>query len=88
MAIDKPIVIIMKKPEVQIMLQQHGLTSDGVIEILQQRAREANLPVQRLKNTDIIHGYINKPKGAAQIAYERGFLTKEGFLANENKHTF
>ena len=61
------------KSELQAVLEEKGLNSDGNVEQIRGRALLANIPIQEIKGR-IIEGYVGKPKGATQILFERGFV--------------
>lgn len=50
------------------------------------RAHDAGIPLTETK-TNVVPGYVGKQIGAAQIAYERGFITLDRLLPNERKFT-
>ena len=54
------------------------------MDILRTRVQEANIPLTET-NMKCIEGYVNKPKGAAQIACKRGFINLEGNLPKGTK---
>lgn len=57
----------------------HGLNCDGGVESLQKQAQEANISLKET-TVKVKHGYVGKPKGAAQIAAETGFIGLDGSL--------
>ena len=70
--------------ELRKKLEDKGLNSAGRAADLRERARQADIPITE-SSVKVIPGYINKPKGALQIAFERGFLDKDGKLYNGKK---
>ena len=76
---------IIKKAELKKMLENNGQSSDSNIDVLRARATQANLQTTRLRDKKIIPGYVGKPKGALQIACERGFITPDGLLPDKRK---
>ena len=78
----------LNKPELQILIrlkkfQQHKSGSEDIIvkgtkKELVELANKLGIDVQ--KETKIYtNGWLGKPKGMRQIAYERGFITKENY---------
>jgi hypothetical protein len=61
--------------ELRAMLLKEELESTGKRPALEQRCKNANLPLSRMVD-DITEGYIGRAKGAKQIAFERGFFDK------------
>ena len=74
------------KAELKEKLEAIGINSDGNVKVLRQRAIEANLPLEETISK-IIPGYVGKPKGAAQVACERGFIDLDGKLPSGDKFT-
>ena len=67
-------------------MEDRGLNSDGDVKSLRARAVTANLPIKEI-TPNVIPGYVGKPKGALQIAAERGFIDIDGILTNGNKYS-
>jgi hypothetical protein len=61
--------------ELRAILQEKGLESTGKKTALEQRCKNAHLPLKR-KVPNISEGYVGKAKGGKQIAFERGFFDK------------
>jgi hypothetical protein len=59
--------------ELRAILQEKGLESTGKKTALEQRCKNADLPLKR-KVPKITPGYIGSAKGGKQIAFERGFF--------------
>jgi hypothetical protein len=59
--------------ELRKMLQKEELESTDKRDPLEQRCKNANLPLRQMV-PDVMEGYIGKAKGAKQIAFKRGFL--------------
>ena len=76
----------LNKSELKKKLEELGLNSDGNVKTLKARATEAGLPLTET-TSKIIPGYVGKPKGAAQIAAERGFINLDGKLHNGKKYS-
>ena len=70
--------------ELKEKLEELGMNSDGNVAELRSRANVANIPIVEEKG-NIIEGYVGKPKGALQIACERGFIGLDGKLGNGRK---
>ena len=54
------------------------------MEHFQEREKVANISITVTKEA-VEEGYMGKPKGAAQIAYDRDFIDLEGKLADGRK---
>lgn len=74
------------KPELKKLLEEKGFNGEGKVDTLKIRAMDAVIPLAMTK-TKVVPGYVGKPKGAAQIACERGFITLDGNLPNGSKFT-
>jgi hypothetical protein len=61
--------------ELKAHLEEEKLNSDGKQQVLFERCIEAGLPV-KLTLPVMTPGYVGEPKGAAHIAFERGFFTQ------------
>ena len=72
--------------ELKQMLETNSLNSDGLVAVLRARATLANIPITETKG-EVIAGYVGKPKGAKEIACERGFFLPTGVLSNGKKVT-
>ena len=72
--------------ELRKVLEDKGLNTDGKVAQLKHRAIEADIPITETTGK-LIPGYIGKPKGALQIAAERGFIDLDGKFANGKKAT-
>ena len=72
------------KSKLRSLLEAKGYNGEGKVADLQKQAKDADIPLTET-NGKIIEGYIGKPKGAAQISCERGFLNLEGKLPNGTK---
>ena len=72
--------------ELRKKLEDKGLNLVGWVADLRERAQQADIPITE-SSIKIIPGYVNKPKGILQIAFERGFLDKSGKLHNGKKAT-
>ena len=72
------------KAEIKLLLEKKGLNSDGNVEQIRGRALLANIPIQQIKGK-MNEGYVGKPKGAAQILFERGFVDSNLTLADGSK---
>jgi hypothetical protein len=73
--------------ELKACLEAEKLNSDGKRLVLLQRCREAGLPV-KLTYSVMTPGYVGQPKGAAHIAFERGFFDASLKLPNGKKVSF
>jgi len=71
----------LNKSELKTILELKGFNGNGSSADLIERAEEANISLTETKQK-IVDGYVGKPKGAAQIACERGFLDDKGKLPN------
>jgi hypothetical protein len=74
-------------PEMKARLEKEKLNSDGKRQVLVQRCTEAGLPVL-LTYPVMSPGYVGQPKGAAHIAFERGFFDESLKLPNGKKVSF
>jgi hypothetical protein len=74
-------------PEMKARLDAEKLNSDGKRQVLFERCREAGLPVN-LTFPVMTPGYVGEPKGAAHIAFERGFFDESLKLPNGRKVSF
>ena len=74
------------KDELKAMLESKGFNGDGLVHVLKTRATEAGIPITETVK-QITEGYIGKPKGAAQILYDRGFANHEGKMLDGRKLT-
>jgi hypothetical protein len=62
------------KSELAMMLQEMGMANpSGSAKQLQKRCQLLNLPITRQEEI-IEEGWVNKPKGAFQVLYERGWI--------------
>jgi hypothetical protein len=68
-------------------LETEKLNSDGKRQVLVDRCIEAGLPV-KLTYPVMTPGYVGQPKGAAHIAFERGFSDESLKLPNGKKVSF
>jgi hypothetical protein len=73
--------------ELKAGLEAEKLNSDGKRQALLQRSIEAGLPV-KLTFPVMTPGYVGQPKGAAHIAFERGFFDASLKLPNGKKVSF
>jgi hypothetical protein len=64
------------KDELVRDLEAAEINSNGNVIVLKERCRQAGIALKKTVDS-ITPGYIGKPKGALQIAYERGFLDAE-----------
>jgi len=62
------------------------MNGDGNVEQLRGRAILANIPTTETKGR-AMEGYVNKPKGSAQILCERGFIDLNGCFPDGSKVT-
>ena len=74
-------------PELKASLEAEKLNSDGKRQVLSQRCIEAGLPV-KLAFPVMKPGHAGEPKGAAHIAFERGFFDSSLKLPNGKKVSF
>ena len=74
----------LNKSELKDVLEEKGLNTDGKVDQLRQRVTNVNIPLTETKG-EVIPGYIGKPKGAQQIACERGLFLPTGLLPNGKK---
>ena len=74
------------KAELKQVLETHGMNGDGNVEQLRGRATLASIPTTETKGR-VVEGYVNKPKGAAQILCERGFIDLNGCFPDGSKVT-
>ena len=74
------------KSELKERLEEANLNSDGKVDALRKRAADANIAIKETTGK-IIPGYVGKPKGAAQIACERGFIDLSGNMVNGKKYS-
>lgn len=72
------------KLELKQKLEELGMNHDGNVEQLKERATIANIPITKTQGI-VEEGFMNKPKGAAQIICERGFTDLEGKLPDGRK---
>ena len=72
------------KPELKAKLEATGFNGEGKVDVLRTRTQEANIPLTET-NMKYVEGYVNKPKGVAQIACKREFVNLEGNLPNGTK---
>ena len=70
--------------ELKVGLEAKKLNADGKRLVLKQRSIEAGLPL-KLTYPVMIPGYVGEPKGAAHIAFERGFFDESLKLPNGKK---
>ena len=70
--------------ELRNKLEDKGLNSAGRVKDLVERAKLADIPITE-SSVKIIPGYIDKPKGALQIACERGLIDQNGKVLNGKK---
>jgi hypothetical protein len=54
-------------------LEAEGINSKGNVPVLKDRCRQAGISLKKSLD-NLTPGYVGKPKGAVQIAYERGFI--------------
>jgi hypothetical protein len=73
--------------EMKARLEAEKLNSDGKRQVLLDRCIEAGLPV-KLTLPVMTPGYVGEPKGAAHIAFERGFFDASMKLPNGKKVSF
>jgi hypothetical protein len=86
-ATGKTITRALNVAELKICLEAEKLNSDGKRQVLLERCIEAGLPVQ-LTSKVMTPGYVGEPKGAAHIAFERGFFDSSLKLPNGKKVSF
>ena len=72
----------LNKAELKKALEEKGLNPFGTKEQLEERALQANLPIFDSSARKKILGYEGEPKGALEIACERGFVGSDGKLKN------
>ena len=67
-------IITLRKDELVELLKNEGIVDPkGTKKQMQQRCEQLHLPIK--KTIQIIEeGWCNKPKGALQVLYERGFI--------------
>ena len=63
--------------ELEKKLDALAMNTDGNIDQLQARSREANIPITETVGV-VKEGFMGKAKGAAQIVCERGFIGLDG----------
>jgi hypothetical protein len=73
--------------EMKACLETEKLNSDGKRQVLVDICIEAGLPV-KLTYPVMTPGYVGQPKGAAHIAFERGFFDASLKLPNGKKVSF
>jgi hypothetical protein len=73
--------------EMNACLETEKLNSDGKWQVLVDRCIEAGRPV-KLTYPVMTPGYVGQPKGAAHIAFERGFFDASLKLPNGKKVSF
>jgi hypothetical protein len=73
--------------ELKAHLEAEELNSDGKRQVLFERCIEAGIPV-KLTLPVMTPGYVGDPKGAAHIAFERGFFDAPLKLPNGEKIPF
>jgi hypothetical protein len=86
-ATGKTITRALNVAEMKLCLEAEKLNSDGKRQVLLDRCIEAGLPVQ-LTSIVMTPGYVGEPKGAAHIAFERGFFDASLKLPNGKKVSF
>jgi hypothetical protein len=86
-ATGKTITRALNVAEMKVNLEAEKLNSDGKWQVLLDRCIEAGLPVQ-LTSKIMTPGYVGEPKGAAHIAFERGFFDSSLKLPNGKKVSF
>ena len=69
------------KAELKKVLEGLAMNVEGNVKQLQERARVAGIPITKTKGI-VEEGFMGKPKGAAQILIERGFLNLAGKLSD------
>jgi hypothetical protein len=69
------------KAELKKVLEGLAMNVEGNAKQLQERARVAGIPITKTKGS-VEEGFMGKPKGAAQILIERGFLSLAGKLSD------
>ena len=65
------------KPELEKMLEDRGLNSDGDVRTLRAQTVAAKIPLKDI-TSHVLPGYVGKPKEALQIAAEREFVDLDG----------
>jgi hypothetical protein len=83
----KTITRALNVAEMKVCLETEKLNSDGKRQVLLERCIEAGLPVL-LTSKVMTPGYVGEPKGAAHIAFERGFFDSSLKLPNGKKVSF
>jgi hypothetical protein len=86
-ATGKTVTRALNVAEMKARLEAEKLNSDGKRQVLFDRCVEAGLPVQ-LTCPVMTPGYVGEPKGAAHIAFERGFFDASMKLPNGKKVSF
>jgi hypothetical protein len=86
-ATGKTITRALNAAEMKVCLETEKLNSNGKQQVLLERCIEAGLPVQ-LTSKVMMPGYGGEPKGAAHIAFERGFFDSSLKLPNGKKVSF
>jgi hypothetical protein len=71
-------------PEMKARLDAEKLNSDGKRQVLFERCGQAGLPVKLIFPVMTL-GYVGKPKGAAHIAFKRGFFTHPSSFQMERR---
>ena len=74
------------KGQLKTALESKGFNGEGLVDVLRGRATEAGIPLtETIKK--VKEGYVGKPKGGAQILFERGFINKDGKMSDGRKLT-
>ena len=63
-----------KTADLREELESKGVNSQGTVEVIKQRCREAEIQLEKRQPKVVKKGYVGKAKGVFQILYERGWI--------------